>query len=320
MWWLLVFFLSFSLLVYAAFPPTYLALLAYFPKPDLLINAGTSYLPDVFLSLFLILLVLLYFRLLFGLYLRNFERQADLYSLESLGTAEGLIRSLKKVAALSGQSERLPSWHHGSIAERITFLRQAMLNPSLVKKHHRRVRWLLAVYLLIVCGLTLLAWQIPKDRLRRQASLTLWKGELLREARNFSDPEIFTLLAEIATEEGREAEAIRYYEKALSLDPQNAKLLNNLAWLLVTAKDLSLRAPERALVLARQAVAREPLAIYLDTLAEAWFAVGNPDRACLYETLAWSRAQDAPDFYPQGAFYQKQRERFCRALRQRRGR
>ncbi len=315
MWWLLIFFLSFSVLVYAAFPPVYLGILAYFPWPALLLKLDASYVPEIVLSILMLLLVFFYFRVLFGLYLRNFERQADLYCLESLGTAEGLIRSLQKIAVLTGRTERLPSWHHGSIAERIQFLRAATLNPRLIKAHHRKVRLLLTVYLVIVLGLTLLAWQVPRSKLERLANLNYWKAELLERAQYFPKAETFDLLAEVALEQGREEEALAYYEKALSLAPDDPKILNNLAWLLVSNKYPRLRNPQRAKVLALKAVEKEPLAIYLDTLAEAFFVLGDRDRACMYETLALTRAKEAPDFYDQLAFYRQQKERFCRAAR-----
>ncbi len=315
MFWLLVFFIGFALLVYTAFPLIYLSFLAYFPKLGFLISASETYGPEIITSISLIIFVLIYFRLLFGLYLRHFERQADLYCLESLGTAAGLIRALKKVAALSGHTERLPSWHHYSIAERIDFLEAASKNPALIKRHHRRVKILLISYLLAVALLTLFLHKAPRERLEQLANYNLLRGQLLLETAYEPDSETYRLLGDISMERGREAEAIRYYEEALKLDPENATVLNNLAWLLVTAKDKRLHDPWRALSLARKATEKEPLAIYLDTLAEAWFAVGNANRACIYASLAYSRAKEAPDYYPRVSYYREQRERFCRAAR-----
>ncbi len=315
MFWLLIFFVGFALLVYMALPLIYLSFLAYFPKLGPLTSVDETYGPEIITSLSLIIFVLIYFRLLFGLYLRHFERQADLYCLESLGTAAGLIRALKKVAALSGHTERLPSWHHYSIAERIDFLKAASQNPALIKNHHRRVKILLISYLLGVAFMAFLLHQAPRERLEQLANYHLVKNQLLLETAYEPNSETYRLLGDICMERGHEAEAVRYYEKALELDPKNAVILNNLAWLLVTAKDQRLRDPHRALSLARKAVEKEPLAVYLDTLAEAWFAVGNRIRACIYASLAYSRAKDAPDYYPRVSYYQKQKERFCHAAR-----
>ncbi len=315
MWWLLLFFLSFAVLTYALLPLIYLAFWAYFPLTGDLLTFDLSYVPEIVLSIFMLVLIFFYFRILFGIYLRNFERQADLYCLESLGTAEGLIRSLQKIAALSGRTERLPSWHHGSIAERIEFLRAATANPVLIKRHHFKVRLLLVSYLAIVFILTLWAWYAPRQRLERAANLNYWKAEVLERVKIFPNVDDLLLLAEIALEQGREVEAIGYYEKARKLAPRNPQVLNNLAWLLIKTKERAFYDPKRAVHLAIKAVMASPLATYLDTLAEGWFVLGDTNRACLYETLALSRARDAPDFYPRLEFYRQQKERFCRVTR-----
>lgn len=77
---------------------------------------------------------------------------------------------------------------------------------------------------------------------------------------------------------GREAEAIAAYEACLEAPPRFAFLIrNNLAHLLATAKDASLRDPERAVELATEAVAtaERPMAQFYDTLAEAHAAAGD---------------------------------------------
>ncbi len=315
MWWLLFFFLGFIVITYLSFPMIYLILLAYFPKPKLLaLFPRIEYFPDIIFCIFLLLFVLIYFRLIFGLYIRHFERQADLYCLESLGTAEGLIRSLQKIAILSGHTERLPSWHHYSIAERINFLRAASTNPELIKRHHKRVQALLWIYISIVLALVILLLALPKQELETKAKLTLVKANLSAEGVNLSEAEIFNLLADIALKNHKEKEAIRYYEKALSIDPENAKTLNNIAWILATTKDKSLRNPQRAISLAEKAVKKEPIPTYLDTLAEAWFAAGNPEKACLYAKLAWTHIIKSKKHLDR-RYYKKQLERFCHAPR-----
>lgn len=316
MLWLVVFFLFFSLLVYLAFAPLFLALLAYFPYPELLGGSGAEYfLPEAIFSLGLILSVILYFRFLFGFFLRNFERQADLYCLESLGTAEGLIRSLKKIAALSGHTEDLPSWHHYSIRERIEFLQRASRDPNLIKRHHRKVKTALVSYLLIMGLTALLLSEVPREDLERKASLNLTIGSLLKEVKTFPRAETMLLLGDAYYQLGKEAEALKWYKRALELDPDNPELLNNLAWILVTAKDQRLRDPKKGLRLAIKACVEKALATHLDTLAEAWFVNGRPTRACIYESLALDRALQAPDYYPNLDHYQRQKKRFCHAER-----
>ena len=85
---------------------------------------------------------------------------------------------------------------------------------------------------------------------------------------------------------GREAEAIQAYEMALDIQHDEPELLNNLAWLLLTSKDLSLRNPIRALRLARDAATIAPKGYVLDTLATAYWANGFLEEAVRLEKQA----------------------------------
>ncbi len=314
MFWLLLFFVLFALLVYLAFYPLFLAMLAFFPVPELLALLPTEkfFLPEALFTLGLIVTVVFYFRFLLGFFLRNFERQADLYCLESLGTARGLIRAFEKIAALSGNIKDLPSWHHFSIRERIAFLEAAEKNPALIIRHHRKVRFWLGVYLVSTLSLGVLFWHLPVTEWEKKAKLNVLYGALLYESRYFADPKTLETLGHIAYELGREKEALKWYEKAL-LERPSPEIKNNVAWILVTAKDKKLRDYKRALRLAREATAEKPLATHLDTLAEAWFANRNQTRACLYGVLALDRALSAPDFYQNVKYYRSQKEKFCHA-------
>ncbi len=80
---------------------------------------------------------------------------------------------------------------------------------------------------------------------------------------------------------GREAEAVESYREALRLGDRSVQVLNNLAWLLVSARDPQLRMSAEAVALAREAVeatdAGEPSV--LDTLAAALDAAGRRGEA-----------------------------------------
>jgi tetratricopeptide (TPR) repeat protein len=80
---------------------------------------------------------------------------------------------------------------------------------------------------------------------------------------------------------GRHAEAIERLSEALRLDPRLDAAANNLAWLLATGQDETLRDPERALEIARDLAAQapEPSPGLLDTLAAAQAAAGDFDAA-----------------------------------------
>jgi protein O-mannosyl-transferase len=68
-----------------------------------------------------------------------------------------------------------------------------------------------------------------------------------------SDADCHTTLAIALEEKGKPAEAIQHYEKALELAPRSIPTLTNLAWLLATSQDASLRNGAKAIDLAGRA-------------------------------------------------------------------
>jgi Flp pilus assembly protein TadD len=68
-----------------------------------------------------------------------------------------------------------------------------------------------------------------------------------------SDADCHTTLAIALEEKGEPAEAIQHYKKALELAPRSIPALTNLAWLLATSHDGSLRNGRKAIELAGQA-------------------------------------------------------------------
>jgi protein O-mannosyl-transferase len=68
-----------------------------------------------------------------------------------------------------------------------------------------------------------------------------------------SDADCHTTLAIALEEKGNGAEAIEHYQKALELVPRSIPTLTNLAWLLATSQDASLRNGPKAVELAGQA-------------------------------------------------------------------
>ena len=84
-------------------------------------------------------------------------------------------------------------------------------------------------------------------------------------------------MAAVAGAEGKLAEAVAHNREALRLEPTLRSARNNLAWLLATSPDASLRDPAEALRFAEglRDEAREPSANLLDTLAAAYARVGR---------------------------------------------
>ena len=94
-------------------------------------------------------------------------------------------------------------------------------------------------------------------------------GEALRIR---PDANVYNSLGSALHRQGKLTEAITAYEKALEMSPQSVSVLNNLAWLLATCSDASLRNGTRALELAHRAnsISAGGNPVYLRTLAAAY--------------------------------------------------
>jgi Tfp pilus assembly protein PilF len=93
---------------------------------------------------------------------------------------------------------------------------------------------------------------------------------------------------DILMSSGQIEEAIVACNAALELDPENPGILNNLAWMLVTADDPRFRDPQRGLLLAQQSVEASSgqEAASLDTLGEAYYVNARFDEAIEVERQA----------------------------------
>ncbi len=246
--------------------------------------------------------LLVYFRYVMGFFMRNFERQADLYSAAAMGAPLLTIRSLEKIAFLSGQIRDLPSWHHFSIRQRVDFLLKTWQAPALARRHHRFVLFSFLVYLVCICSL---GYFLNFGPLKRHMNFTLVEKAIQEELRE--DPrnvDLYLALAMMYQQIGKERDTRDVYERIIALDPNRAVALNNLAWLLATSKDKNIRDPVRAVALARRAVTLERSAGFLDTLAEAYFADGRVDKAIQSMRNALAIATDNRQYY------EEQLERF----------
>lgn len=86
------------------------------------------------------------------------------------------------------------------------------------------------------------------------------------------------------------SEAAAWYKKAV--DQNYVPAMNSLASLMVTTRESSLHNPQQAIALATRAVAASGNPDYLDTLAAAYFADGQTDKAVETEQKALDRAPD----------------------------
>jgi len=254
------------------------------------------------LSIPVLLSMLIYFRFLFGFFMRNFERQADLYSAAVMGTPIHTINSLEKIAFFGGKIRDLPSWHHFSIRERVECLQDMIKKPDLVRRHNRFIAISFVIYLAgtLCLGYILNFSSLKQNLYYRMAGNTLQK-QVLKEPDNIN---LLQGLAMLYHETGKYKEAKDAYERILGLDGNQATALNNLAWLLVTCQDEKLRDPRRALTLAQKAVELERTPQFLDTLAEAFWTNGSKEKAI--ETINEAISLQKED----NSYYQGQLEKF----------
>jgi len=250
----------------------------------------------------MILIVVVYFRYVMGFFMRNFERQADLYSAQLMGSPVPAVNSLEKIGLLSGKTRDLPSWHHFSIRQRVDCLMQTVESPDILKRHNRFIS---VYFLAYIVGMVCLGYALNSSPLKKHMIYSLIETAI--EEKLQQEPDSISLYQELAMvchEMGALDKAIESYEKILALDPKHASSLNNLAWIFVTAPDESLRDHKRALELAERAVALDRAAHCLDTLAEAYYVNGYIDEALEVITEAISVAEDNHEYY------EKQKEKF----------
>jgi Zn-dependent protease with chaperone function len=252
---------------------------------------------------------LIYFRYVFGYFMRNFERQADAYVFTLFESAAPLIATFQKIALTSGQPADRPNWHHYSIRERIDFLSRCERDCRWVRRHDIRVRRAIALYL---AGLALLAgfgYQLNLGtmgaRMGDHLIATVIRQEIERSPEN---PSLYALLGDLSYRRQEFAEVKQAYEKSLALKPDQAQVLNNLAWLLATSADERLRDPPRALALALRAAELEESAYVFDTLAESYFINGMAAEAVAAGERALALAKG------DRSHYEAQLRRFMQAL------
>lgn len=253
----------------------------------------------------LLLLLVLYFRYFFGFFIRNFERQADLYGLTVMGEPSSLVSALEKVAFHSGNIREVPSWHHFSIKERVDFLLAAVRTPALVGRHQRKVRAGLVLYIIAIIFLGTGGYLIQSGAIGKNLSDRLVFRALDRQVvRSPENARLRLALGTLYYQRQNLPEAVHHLELALKLDPDNPEIQNNLAWILATSKDSLYFQPERALTLAERAARISPQPYLLDTLAEAYHVNGRDEEALEAAESALEAATE------NRSYYVKQVERF----------
>ena len=269
------FFVGYMLLSYVIFDLIVLAILYAEPVYWLINKTGFSQstVVSTIFSVVIICVFLVYFRFIFGFFMRNFERQADAYVFTLFDSARPLISTLEKIAATSGQSADRPNWHHFSIQQRIDYLYKCEGDASWIVRQDSKVKKAIAVYLGSLLLLGMMGYQLNVGALGDRINNRFLEKVISRELEKSPDnPNLYSLLGDIYYSSKNYAGVRDAYEKSLALKPGNAQVLNNLAWLYATCEDPGIRDPQRAVALARLAVRLEHQPHIWDTLAQSYFA------------------------------------------------
>lgn len=191
--------------------------------------------------------------------------------LRAAGQFDQAIQRAEAAAQLAPQDERPHEeiasllLHQGSVDEAIAQYQQARrLNPF----SSAALRGLAGAY-------------VRKGDIE---SATLILEEILGKNAQSADGQ--RLLGDLCQQDGLDRLAIRYYERSLEINPDQAETHNNLGWLLATSPVVELRDPARALAHAQKAVALDDWkqAAFIDTLAEALFVNGRFGEAVTTQT------------------------------------
>jgi Zn-dependent protease with chaperone function len=310
----LLFFIGFMLISYTVYPVSQLLL---FSKGPLLAIIEQFKLDpfktlDIFYGVTLVICIIIYFRFIFGYFIRNFERQADLYVFKLFPTAQPLISTFHKIAASSGQPADKPNWHHFSIQQRMDYLSRCERSPQWISRHTRKVVRSITTFVAAFLILGAAAYQLNQmvfNKGSRNLNVNVLEAYLdQKKEKTPNDALLYWIVGNIYFDRSEIERASSAYEASLELNPDNPDTLNNLAWLLATSDQSTVYDPKRSLKLAQRAIALKKAPHIWDTLAESLFANG-------YITEAIAAEEQAIEMNPEDLrIYEAQLTKFKDAL------
>ncbi|MFC1828487.1 M48 family metalloprotease [Thermodesulfobacteriota bacterium] len=296
----LVFFVGYLLLSYATFDLVIYLIIFMEPVYRFIMNTGLNQvaITSAIFNVAIIFIFLIYFRYIFGYFMRNFERQADAYVYALFESARPLISTLEKIAATSGQSPDKPNWHHFSISERIAFLKKCETDRTWKIRHDQKVKKSIAAYLAVILLVGGVGYHLNYGEAGKRLNTHFLEKILLRELEKTPDkPGLYSILGNLHYSNKDYAETIDAYQRALALKPDNTDVLNNLAWLYATCDVKRFRHPEKALELARKAAGLKQDPHILDTLAESYYVNNRYEDAVEVERRALERVRQNRPYY-----------------------
>jgi len=296
----LVFFLGYMLLSIAAFDMIIYLVIYAKPLYRFLTDYGVKQATVISISFGITItaLFLVYFRFIFGYFMRNFERQADIYIYSFSDSAKALISTLAKIAYASGQPADKPNWHHFSIKDRIEYLKKCDADKRWIERHNIKIKKGMAVYLAGLFIIGSVGYNLNFGEKGKRINYYFVEKILLGEIRNNpGNPDLHAMLGDFYYSTKEFQKTKKAYENALSVYPDNPRVLNNLAWLYATCEDETIRNPSMAVALARRTVRIEEKPHFYDTLAESHYAAGEYKEAIEAGRKALALAASNKSYY-----------------------
>ncbi len=297
----LLLFMAFGILMQFTLEPMLQALLGSPSLLTLLFNfeGNPSTLAPFIVGIPLLIALLFYIRFIFGFFMRNFERQADLYSYHVMGGAGPLASILENIAWHGGNIRERPNWHHFGIGRRLDYLKDCEKGKRKPFWHEVKVYSALAAFTVVFVVVIITTWQLGNYiDLAARPGAEFAEGFVNRKVETEpNNPLWLHLSGDMLAGQKRYNEAVVAYEKSLSFQPNNPEVLNNLAWLYLTAEKKIWLDPVRALELAQRAATISARSHILDTLAEAQWQNGETALAVTTERQALDKARENRDYY-----------------------
>jgi len=296
----LFFFAGFIACNFVFFEPVMLLLYIIAPVYELfeLVSIGKSTAHSLLISITLIGFFILYFRFVFGFFMRNFERQADLHVYRFTNDASPLISTFYKIASFSGQSIDKPNWHHYSIGQRVRFLERCQTTPALIQAHHRHVKKMIVGYFALVVLLFGFGYSINYGMAKEAFGNFIAENILFQQLD--IDPEnsdLYAVVGDYYYNNKNYGKAVDSYKNVLRMDHYNVHALNNLSWLFATCPKQEYRNSKKALEYAIRALEQKREAFVLDTYAQALFVNNDIQNAVIAAKEALKRSKNKKEYY-----------------------
>ena len=296
----LFFFAGFIACNFVFFEPVMLLLYIIEPVYTLfeIVGVDKNTAHPILISATLIGFFILYFRFVFGFFMRNFERQADLHVYGFSNDASALISTFYKIASFSRQSIEKPNWHHYSIGQRVRFLEKCQTTPSLIQGHHLKIKKLIIGYFVLVMILFSFGYSINFGMAKDAFGNFIAENILFQQLD--VDPEnsdLYAVVGDYYYSRENYEKAIDSYENVLRVDSENVHSLNNLSWLFSTCPKQEYRNRKKALEYAERALEQKREAFVLDTYAQALFVNNDIQNAVNAAKEALSRSKDKKEYY-----------------------